>query len=119
MKHLIYILIGLFVICSTSKTSYGQFWKKKATTSKSRDAFAGKSKKGPNIYSSKPPRTRSRSKLYGHSISKKKLKKKNKSVFSSTKRRYKSVNSKPKGKGDKGAKSATGGRKSGKGRKKQ
>jgi hypothetical protein len=120
MKHLIYILIGLFIICSTSNKSYGQFWKKKgATSSKKRDAFAGKSKKGPNIYSSKGPRTKSRSKLYGHSISKKRLKRKNKSVFSSSKRRYKStVNSKP-NKGDKGGKRASGGRKSGKGRKKQ
>ena len=119
MKHLIYILIGLFIVCSTSNKSYGQFWKKKsATSSKKRDAFAGKSKKGPNIYSSKGPRTKSRSKLYGHSISKKRLKTKNNSVFSSSKRRYKStVNSKP-SKGDKG-KSSSGGRKSGKGRKKQ
>jgi hypothetical protein len=46
MKHLIYILIGLFIICSTADKSYGQFWKKKgATSSKKRDAFAGKSKK--------------------------------------------------------------------------
>ena len=110
MKHLIYLLIGLFVICSTANDSFGQ---------RKKDAFSGKSKKGPNIYSSKGPRTKSRSKLYGHSISKKKLKKKNKSVFSSSKRRYKStVNSKP-SKGDKGGKSASGGRKSGKGRKKQ
>ena len=110
MKHLIYILIGLFIFCLTAGDSFGQ---------KKRDAFSGKSKKGPNIYSSKGPRTKSRSKLYGHSISKKKLKKKNKSVFSSSKRRYKStVNSKP-NKGDKGGKSASGGRKSGKGRKKQ
>ncbi len=118
MKHLIYILISLFVLCSTANVSYGQ--RKGAVSTKGRkgDAFSGKSKKGPNIYSSKGPRTKSRSKLYGHSISKKKLKKKNKSVFSSSKRRYKSVNSKPKGKGDKGSKSATGGRKSGKGRKK-
>ena len=120
MKHIVYILIGLFVLCSTANSSYGQFWKKKsATTTKKRDAFAGKSKKGPNIYSSKGPRTKSRSKLYGHSISKKKLKNKNKSVFSSKKRKYKSLNAKPKGKGDKESKSATGGRKSGKGRKKK
>ena len=109
MKHIIYILIGLFIICFSANESFGQ---------KKRDAFSGKSKKGPNIYSSKAPRTKSRSKLYGHSISKKKLKRKNKSVFSSSKSRYKSVNSKPKGKGDKGAKSSSGGRKSGKGRKK-
>lgn len=120
MKHLIYILIGLFVICSTANNSYGQFWKKKsATSTKKRDAFAGKSKKGPNIYSSKGPRTKSRSKLYGHSISKKRLKTKNKAVFSSNKRRYKStIKAKP-NKGDKGAKGASGGRKSGKGKKKE
>lgn len=118
MKYVIYILIGLFTLCLTANSSYGQFWKKKGNTTKSRDAFSGKSKKGPNVYSSKPPRTKSRSKLYGHSITKKRLKKKNKAVFSSSKRRYKSVNSKPKGKGDKGAKSSSGGRKSGKGRKK-
>ncbi len=124
MKNLIYILIGLFVLCSTSNESYGQLFggkKKGETTTKGRkgDSFSGKSKKGPNIYSSKPPRTKSRSKLYGHSISKKKLRRKNKSVFSSTKRRYKSVNTKPKSKGDKGANPSTGGRKSGKGRKKE
>ena len=129
MKNIIYILIGLFVLCTTTNKSYGQFWKKKKSTvsakngtssaPKNRDAFAGKSKKGPNIYSSRPPRTKSRSKLYVHSISKKKLKKNNKAVFSSTKRRYKSVNAKPKGKGDQGAKSSSGGRKSGKGRKKE
>jgi hypothetical protein len=121
MKHLIYILIGLFVLCSSANKSYGQFWKKKGQTSRKKgDAFAGKSKKGPNIYSSKPPRTKSRSKLYGHSISRKKAKNKNKSMFSSSKRRYKStINSKSKGKGDKGAPGASGGRKSGKGRKKE
>ena len=127
MKKVVYILIGLFVLCGTN--SYGQFWKKKkgavsttrkteGSSGKSGDAFKRKSKKGPNIYSSKPPRTQSQSKLYVHSISKKRLKKKNKSVFSSKKRRYKFINAKPKGKGDGGAKSSKGGRKSGKGRKK-
>lgn len=117
MKHLIYILIGLFVLCSSANVSYGQ--RKGATSTKSRggDAFSGKSKKGPNIRTSKSPRGKSRSKLYGHSISKKKLKNKNRSVFSSSRRRYKSVNTKAKG--DNNSKSATGGRKSGKGRKKQ
>jgi len=126
MKKIIYILIGLFVLCGTN--SYGQLFKKKngsvSATRKSstssggtRDAFTGKSKKGPNIYSSKGPRSKSKSKLYQHSISKKRLKKKNKSVFSSKKRRYKFVNSKPP-KDDQGAKSSKGGRKSGKGRKK-
>ena len=119
MKHLIYILIGLFIICSTANDSYGQFFKKKGTSSANRrDAFSGKSKKGPNIYSSKGPKTKSRSKLYGHSISKKRLKTKNNSVFSSRKRRYKSaIPSKPKV--DKGSKGSSGARKSGKGRKKQ
>jgi hypothetical protein len=53
------------------------------------DAFAKKDKKKkPNIYSSKPPRTKSRSKLYMHAMSKKKVKKTNQPVFSSTKPRY-------------------------------
>jgi hypothetical protein len=128
MKKVVYILIGLFILCGTN--SYGQFWKKKegsvsskrksssSSPTKKRDAFSGKSKKGPNVYSSKGPKTKSRSKLYRHSISKKRLKKKNKSVFSSKKRRYKFVNSKPKGKGDDGSKSSKGGRKAGKGKKK-
>ncbi len=117
MKHLIYILIGFFVLCSTASSSYGQ--KGRVVTIYKGDSFSAKSKKGPNIHSSKGPRTKSRSKLYSHSISKKKLKNKNRSVFSSKKRRYKSLNAKPKGKGDKGTKSATTGRKSGKGRKKK
>jgi hypothetical protein len=79
--------------------------------------FKSSSKKGPNIYSSKPPRTKSRSKLYSHSISKKKTKTKG-SVFSSKKSRYKSVVSSPKGGKEKGKKESSGGRKSGKGRKK-
>ncbi|PJA10036.1 MAG: hypothetical protein COX70_00030 [Flavobacteriales bacterium CG_4_10_14_0_2_um_filter_32_8] len=124
MKNFISILICLFVVCATSNNSYGQFWKKKnkgatSTSAPNGDSFSGKTKKGPNVYSSKPPRTKSRSKLYSHSISEKKLQKKNKSVFSSTKRRYKSVNASPKEGGDKGAKSSVGGRKSGKGRKKE
>ncbi|OFY94753.1 MAG: hypothetical protein A3K10_10195 [Bacteroidetes bacterium RIFCSPLOWO2_12_FULL_31_6] len=124
MKNFIYILICFFLLCSTTNNSYGQFWKKKdkgatSTESSKGDSFAGKTKKGPNVYSSKPPKTKSRSKLYSHSVSEKKLQKKNKSIFSSTKRRYKSVNSSPKGSGDKEAKSTSGGRKSGKGRKKE
>jgi len=126
MKKVIYILIGLFVLCGTS--SYGQLFKKKdgavSATKKSHnssagasDAFTGKSKKGPNIYSSKGSRSRSKGKAYQQSISKKKLKNKNKSAFSSKKRRYKFVNAKPP-KEDQGAKSSKGGRKSGKGRKK-
>jgi len=69
MKHLIYIIIGIFIICATSSNSFGQ-------RKKNKDAFSGKSKKGPNIFSSKPPRGKSKSKLYGHSISKKKRRKK-------------------------------------------
>jgi len=124
MKSFIYITICLFVLCSASNNSYGQFWKKKTkgsttTGSPKGDAFSGKTKKGPNVYSSRPPRTKNRSKLYAHSISKKRLKRKNKSVFSSTKRRYKSVTSKSKGSSNQNAKSSSGGRKSGKGRKKE
>ena len=80
--------------------------------------FKSQSKKGPNIYSSKPPRTKSRSKLYGHSISKKKIKGKKGSVFSSKKKKYGSFTSGSNGGKDKGDKSSKGGRKSGKGRKK-
>jgi len=80
--------------------------------------FTSQSKKGPNVYSSKPPRTKSRTKLYGHSVSKKKIKGKKRSVFSSRKKRYGSIVSGAKGGKDKGSKSSKGGRKSGKGRKK-
>jgi len=80
--------------------------------------FKSQSKKGPNIYSSKPPRSKSRSKLYGHSVSKKKIKGKKGSLFSSKKKRYGSFTSGSSGGKDKGAKSSKGGRKSGKGRKK-
>jgi len=128
MRKVIYILIGIFILCSTN--SYGQFWRKKNNTAsgksgsyeapKHKDAFSGKHKKGPNIYSSKPPRTKSKSKLYKHSISKKAIKKNKGSVFSTKKRRYKSVVTKPKGGGDSGGTgSSRGGRKSGKGRKKE
>jgi len=79
--------------------------------------FENESKKGPNIYSSKGPRSNSRTKRYGHSISKKKSKRKN-AVFSSTKKRYGSAVSEVKGTKEKGGKRASGGRKSGKGRKK-
>jgi hypothetical protein len=101
----------LFILCSTANSSYGQ--------KKKKDAFSGKSKKGPNIYSSKGPRTKSRSKLYGHSVSKKKRKKKGGPGFSSTKSKYKSTVGGKSGKGGKGAPGSSGGRKSGKGRKKE
>jgi len=78
--------------------------------------FKSSSKKGPNIYSSKHPRTKSRSKLYSHSISKKKTKSKGR-IFSSKKSRYKSSLGGG-GSKNKGGKSSSGGRKSGKGRKK-
>ena len=131
MRYLIYIFISLFVVCSTANEGYAQFWKKKnkgaTSTSKggtsgggSRDAFAGKSKKGPNVYSSKPPKTSSRSKLYAHSISKKKLGKKRRQGgnFNSKKSRYKIPSIKSKGKEGSDSKSSSGGRKKGKGRKK-
>ena len=80
--------------------------------------FKSQSKKGPNIYSSRGPRTKSRSKLYGHSISKKKIKGKKGSIFSSKKKKYGSFTSGSSGGKDKGDKGSKGGRKSGKGRKK-
>ncbi len=79
--------------------------------------FKSESKKGPNIYSSKGPKSKSRTKRYGHSISKKKLKRKNAS-FSSKKKRYGAAVSGGKGGKEKGGKSSSGGRKSGRGRKK-
>lgn len=111
MKYLIYMFIGLFILFFTANSSYGQ--------SNNKDAFSGKSKKGPNIYSSKPPKGNSRSKMYGHSISKKKRKNKGGPGFSATKSKYKStVNAKP-SKADKSVPGSSGGRKSGKGRKKE
>lgn len=128
MKNLLVILISLFVFCSTN--AYGQFWKKKSSGSASakagtydapnhRDAFSGKSKKGPNITSTKKPRTKSKAKLYQHSVSKKPVKLKNQSVFSSKKRRYKSATAKPKSSDKNKGSTSSGGRKSGKGRKKE
>ncbi|MCB0403012.1 MAG: hypothetical protein KDD41_13070 [Flavobacteriales bacterium] len=132
MRYLIYIFVALFVVCGTANEGYAQFWKKKNGTASStskggsgggkhRDAFAGKSKKGPNIYSSKPPKTKSRSKLYAHSISKKKLSKKRRQAgnFNSKKSRYKIPNLKSKGDGTSSPNSSSGGRKKGKGRKKE
>lgn len=130
MRYLIYIVVVVFVTCFSASDANAQFWKKKSGTASAtkksgssgggrRDAFAGKSKKGPNIKSSKPPRTKSRSKLYAHSISRKKIKGRSGSSFSSKKRRYKMVNAKPKGKGSSAPSGSSGGRKSGKGRKKQ
>jgi len=79
--------------------------------------FKSESKKGPNIYSSKGPRTKSRTKRYSHSVSKKKAKRKN-ATFSPKKKRYGASVSGAKGGKEKGGKSSSGGRKSGKGRKK-
>lgn len=128
MRNLVVILIGLFILCSSN--AYGQFWKRKNSGSasakagsyqapKHRDAFSGKSKKGPNIKSTKKPRTKSKSKLYQHSISRKPVKFRNNSTFSSSKRRYKSATAKPKSSDKNSSKTSSGGRKSGKGRKKQ
>jgi hypothetical protein len=115
MKKVIYILIGLFILCGTDS-----FAQKKSTTSKHRDAFSGKRKKGPNVESSGGPRTKSKSKLYRHSVSKKSLKgKKKQPVFSSKKRRYKSATSAPKGKDKDKSRKSSGGRKSNKGRNKK
>ena len=105
IKSLLFI-VGLVFIFLCSSCGSGQ-----------RSLFKSQSKKGPNIYSSKPPRSNSRSKLYGHSVSRKKIKGKKGSVFSKKKRYKSTVNSKS-SKGDKGAKSSSGGRKSGKGKKK-
>jgi len=107
MKHLVYLVIGFLILCFTASSSFGQV-----------DAFKSKSKKGPNIYSSKGTRSKSRTKRYGHSISKKKSKRKN-AIFSSKKKRYGSTVGGSKGGKEKAGKSSSGGRKSGKGRKKE
>ena len=107
MKHLIYLLIGFVFVCFTAGSSFGQD-----------DAFKSKSKKGPNIYSPKKPRTKSKSKQYQNSISKKKSKRKN-ATFSSTKKRYGSTVGSGKGSSPKGNTGSSGGRKSNKGRKKE
>jgi len=80
--------------------------------------FSSESKKGPNIYSSKGPKTKSRTKLYAHSVSKKKIKGSKNQTFSSKKKKYGKTVGGSKGSKNKGAKSSEGGRKSGKGRKK-
>lgn len=127
MKHLFIIFFGLFLFLSTD--SYGQFWKKKNGSAsgksgsyeapKNRDAFRGKNKKGPNINSPGSPKSKSKSKMYQHSVSKKPVKIKHNSEFSSSKRRYKSATAKPKNSGKDGSQTSSGGRKSGKGRKKE
>ncbi|MBI2281534.1 MAG: hypothetical protein HYU68_12730 [Bacteroidetes bacterium] len=127
MKHILIIFLGLFLFCSTN--SYGQFWKKKngsASASSStydapnnKDSFRGKNKKGPNVKSPGSPKSKSKSKLYQQSTSKKNIKLKNNSEFSSSKRRYKSATAKPKNSDKNGSQTSSGGRKSGKGRKKE
>ncbi len=131
MKKILYILIPFFVLCSTA--SYGQFWKKKngSVSAKAggggksrakRDAFSVTSKQGPNIKTSKQPRYKRKNKKnnYKHSVSAKKIKGRKQPIFSSKKKRYKSINSKPKGKSSSGSsKSSKGGRKSGKQKKRK
>lgn len=127
MKHFLFILLGFFLFCSTN--SYGQFWKKKsgsASASSStydapnnKDSFRGKNKKGPNVNSPGSPKSNSKSKLYQSSVSKKDVKLKHNSEFSSSKRRYKSATAKPKNSEKDGSQTSSGGRKSGKGRKKE
>lgn len=122
MKNILYIVIGLFILIgmnSCGGQSGGVSATRKSSGSgsvRSKDAFKGKSKKGPNVYSS-GSRSKNKSKAYSASVSRKKKRSKGGSVFSSKKRRYKFINAKPP-KGDGGSKSSKGGRKSGKGRKK-
>lgn len=99
-------VLGLIFIFSLSSCGKGD------------NLFKSSSKKGPNIYSSKAPKTKSRSKLYAHSVSRKKIKGKKVSFFNANKKRYGSFTSGSSGGKNKGAKSSEGGRKSGKGRKK-
>ncbi|MGE0562077.1 MAG: hypothetical protein AB7O47_09690 [Flavobacteriales bacterium] len=127
MKHLFIVLLGVFLFFSAD--SYGQFWKKKSGSAsgksgsyeapKNKDAFKGKNKKGPNVNSPGSPKSKSKSKMYQHSVSKKPVKLKNNSEFSSSKRRYKSATAKPKNSEKNGSSTSSGGRKSGKGRKKE
>jgi len=64
------------------------FEDKKKKKNKKGDYFAKKNKKA-NINCSKAPKTKFRSKLYMHAMSKKNVKRTNQSVFSCTKSRYK------------------------------
>ena len=95
------------MLCFSANASFGQD-----------DAFKSKSKKGPNIYSPKKARTKSRSKQYQNSTSKKKSKRKN-ATFSASKKRYGSTVGNGKGSTGKNNQQSSGGRKSSKGRKKQ
>lgn len=114
------VLLVLSLVCFSS-FSFGQ--KKKSTASgtssstevtKKRDAFAGKSKKGPNIETDNGSgNTKSKAKQYKHSVSKKDVKRKDmkkQAEFSSKKSRYKTGASK-KSDGSRG-RNSTSGRKS-------
>lgn len=79
---------------SHSASSNKNLWGHKKGKKSKKDAFAKKSKKRPNIYSSNPPLTKSKSKLYQHSVAKKKTKKTQKGVFSSSKNRYNLIDEK-------------------------
>lgn len=64
------LIAGLFAAPQAfAKEPEGLFGNKKKKSKK--DPYSCKSKKGPNIVCSKPPRTKSRSKLYMHAMSKK------------------------------------------------
>jgi hypothetical protein len=104
LKHILYLLV--FIIALASCKSSGD------------PLFTSSSKKGPNIQvDNGQGNGKSKSKNYIHSTSKKKIKGKRGSPFSSSKSRYgKIINVKSNKQGKKGE--ATGGRKSGKGRKK-
>ncbi|NCP45536.1 MAG: hypothetical protein COW67_04645 [Flavobacteriales bacterium CG18_big_fil_WC_8_21_14_2_50_32_9] len=114
--YIITILFFLFTL-----TSYGQKKKRAVTNSstevtKKRDAFEGKSKKGPNVESDNGAgNSKSKVKQYKHSVSKKNVKRKdmkNQAEFSSKKTRYKTGSKK--NKGDSPTKKSRSGRKSAK-----
>ena len=116
-------LIGFVFLSLLSFSAYAQKKNKKTASSSGsetvvtdkRDAFSGKSKKGPNI-AVDGGGSKNKAKSYKHSISNKRVKRKNlknQEEFSSKKRRYKSSNKKQKGNSNGGGKSR-GGRKAGK-----
>ncbi|MDT8412999.1 MAG: hypothetical protein RQ875_11080 [Vicingaceae bacterium] len=119
--HKFYIL--LIIVSLISVSAFGQKKNKKTASSSGsstevtakRDAFSGKSKKGPNIEVDGGGSS-NKAKSYKHSISRKKVKRKDmkkQAEFSSKKRRHKSTNSK-KQKGDATSGKSRSGRKSGK-----
>ncbi|MCC7332531.1 MAG: hypothetical protein IT232_07985 [Flavobacteriales bacterium] len=130
MRFLLYSFLICIFTLSFNTASAQLFGKKKNSasatnssgggTSGTTDSFKGKNKKGPNVNSPGSPGSKSKSKQYMHATSKKDVKLKNKnSEFSSTKRRYKSTTARPKNSEKDGASTSSGGRKSGKGRKKE